>query len=161
MELLLCKSSFYRTVILLWLSVSLTGQAMAAPPVTPQTASPDLGLGPQGQEQKNIIAMQKEAKAREDSLAQSDHESSQSSLSRKSGNTLRANLEKMKRDAGELSDLAKALQEELNKSDEHLLPLGVLDKAGKIEKRRKGLRGLRGVLREYPLECRKDYGGKP
>jgi hypothetical protein len=78
---------------------------------------------------------------------QSNEESSQSSPAGKRDRAiLKANLEKMKRDAGELTDLAKALQEELNKSNENLLPLGVVEKAGKIEKLAKRIkRTARGL----------------
>jgi len=47
---------------------------------------------------------------------------------------MKANLEKMKRDAEELASLAKALQEELDKSSENVLSLQIVDKAEKIEK---------------------------
>jgi N-acetylglucosamine kinase-like BadF-type ATPase len=40
----------------------------------------------------------------------------------------------MKHDAGELTDLAKALQQELNKSNENILSLDIVEKAAKIEK---------------------------
>jgi hypothetical protein len=47
---------------------------------------------------------------------------------------LKANFDKMKRDAKELSDLAKGLQEQLDKSNENVLSLGIVEKADKIEK---------------------------
>jgi len=47
---------------------------------------------------------------------------------------LKANFDKMKRDAKELSDLAKDLQEQLDKSNENILSLGIVEKADKIEK---------------------------
>lgn len=47
---------------------------------------------------------------------------------------LKANFEKMKRDADELADLAKSLQEDLNKSNANVLSLGIVEKAEKIEK---------------------------
>ncbi len=40
----------------------------------------------------------------------------------------------MKRDAKELADLAKDLQDQLDKSNENVLSLGIVDKADKIEK---------------------------
>ncbi len=74
--------------------------------------------------------------------AQSNEESSQSPLSGKQKrDLLKANFEKMKRDAGELADLAKALQEELNKSNENILSLDIVDKADKIEKLAKKIKG--------------------
>ena len=54
---------------------------------------------------------------------------------------MKANFEKMKRDAGELTDLAKALQEELNKSNENILSLDIVDKADKIEKLARKIKG--------------------
>jgi hypothetical protein len=79
--------------------------------------------------------MTTETADRSASDAQSNEQSSQSSpAGKRNPAILKANLEKMKRDAGELADLAKALQEELNKSNENLLPLGVVGKAAKIEK---------------------------
>jgi len=47
---------------------------------------------------------------------------------------LKANYTKMKQDADELADLAKSLQDELNKSNENVLSLDVVEKADKIEK---------------------------
>ena len=47
---------------------------------------------------------------------------------------MKANFEKMQRDAEELAALAKALQEELDKSSENVLSLQIVDKAEKIEK---------------------------
>lgn len=47
---------------------------------------------------------------------------------------LRQNFEKTKRDAEELASLAKALQDDLAKSNENVLSLTVVDKAEKIEK---------------------------
>jgi hypothetical protein len=47
---------------------------------------------------------------------------------------LKQNFEKMKRDADELATLAKALQEELAKSNENVLSFQVVTKAEKIEK---------------------------
>ena len=54
---------------------------------------------------------------------------------------LKDNFEKMKRDADELADLAKSLQEDLNKSNQNVFSLGVVDKAGKIEKLAKRIKG--------------------
>ena len=47
---------------------------------------------------------------------------------------MKANVEKMKRDAEELASLAKGLQEELDKASENVLSLQIVDKAEKIEK---------------------------
>lgn len=47
---------------------------------------------------------------------------------------LKSNYEKMKGEADELASLAKALQDELNKSNQEILSLHVVDRADKIEK---------------------------
>ncbi|HEY6292092.1 MAG TPA: hypothetical protein VI455_11115 [Terriglobia bacterium] len=47
---------------------------------------------------------------------------------------LKSNYEKMKQQADELADLAKSLQDELDKSNQNILSLQVVDKADKIEK---------------------------
>jgi hypothetical protein len=47
---------------------------------------------------------------------------------------IKENFEKMKRDADELATLAKALQDELAKSNENVLSLQVMDRADKIER---------------------------
>jgi len=47
----------------------------------------------------------------------------------------------MKHDTDQLADLARALQEELGRSNTNVLSLDVIDKAGKIEKLAKKIRG--------------------
>ncbi len=47
---------------------------------------------------------------------------------------LKANFDRMKRDAKELANLAKNLQDQLDKSNENVLSLGIVAKADKIEK---------------------------
>jgi hypothetical protein len=56
-------------------------------------------------------------------------------------NLLKSNFEKMKRQARELTDLAKALQEELNTSNENVLSLDIVQKADKIEKLARKIKG--------------------
>ena len=46
---------------------------------------------------------------------------------------LKSEFEKMKRDAAELTTLAQLLQEDLEKSSEHILSMKVVEKAQKIE----------------------------
>ena len=46
---------------------------------------------------------------------------------------LKSDFDKMKRDAAELTALAQSLQEDFEKSDEHILSLKLLEKAQKIE----------------------------
>jgi hypothetical protein len=54
---------------------------------------------------------------------------------------MKSNFDKMKRDAKDLADLAKALQDELDKSNENILSLNVVDKAEKIEKLARRIKG--------------------
>ena len=134
MALLFYKSSSFRTAILLWLFVTLAGQMLGVPRIISATAAP---THPEATTQ---------AARTEGSQAvprpQSNQESSQSPLSGKQkSDLLKSNFEKMKRDAGELADLAKALQEELNKSNENILSLDIVDKADKIEKLAKKIKG--------------------
>ena len=49
------------------------------------------------------------------------------------GELLKSEFEKMKQDAAELASLAQSLQEDLGKSNEHILSLKVVEKARKIE----------------------------
>ena len=66
---------------------------------------------------------------------QTTPESQQNPLSDKQKREmLKANFDRMKRDAKELADLAKDLQEQLDRSNENVLSLGIVDKADKIEK---------------------------
>jgi hypothetical protein len=46
---------------------------------------------------------------------------------------LKSNFEKIKKDAGELAAMAKSLQEEVDKSNENVLSLKIVEKAEKIE----------------------------
>jgi hypothetical protein len=134
MALLFCKSSFYRTAILLWLFVTLAGQRLGVPRIISATAAPSQ---PEATTQAAGTGGSQAVPN-----AQSNQESSQSSLSGKQKrDLLKANFEKMKRDAGELADLAKAMQEELNKSNENILSLDIVDKADKIEKLAKKIKG--------------------
>ncbi len=55
---------------------------------------------------------------------------------------MKANYEKMKRDADELASLAKSLQEEIDKGNENVLSLHIVDKAEKIEKLAKRIKGV-------------------
>jgi hypothetical protein len=133
MALLFCKSSFYRTAILLWLLVSFAGQLLDDPPlVSAAAASSPSGATSAASGQQAHPAVPPELL----------NEESPPSLSRKQkSDLLKANFEKMKRDAGELADLAKALQEELNKSNENILSLDIIDKTDKIEKLAKRIKG--------------------
>jgi len=125
---------FSRTAIPLWLFVTLAGQMLGVPLIISATAAPS---HPEATTQAADTETSQAV-----TNAQSDQESSQSPLSGKQKrDLLKANFEKMKRDAGELADLAKALQEELNKSNENVLSLNIVDKADKIEKLARKIKG--------------------
>lgn len=47
---------------------------------------------------------------------------------------MKDDFKQMKKDSAALTELAQSLQQELDKSNEHILSLGVVDKADKIEK---------------------------
>ena len=55
---------------------------------------------------------------------------------------LKSNFEKMKQEADELADLAKSLQQDLKGSNQNVLSLKVVEKADKIEKLAKKIKGL-------------------
>ena len=127
MALLFYKLSFYRTAILLWLLLTLAGKMLVVPRIVSATAAP---LHSEATTQGNG-----QEAPQHSPRSQPNQEYPPLPLSEKQKNDLlKANFEKMKRDAGELADLAKALQEELNKSNENILSLNIVDKADKIEK---------------------------
>jgi hypothetical protein len=135
---LFCKLSFCRTAILLWLFLGFAAQLLDDPPLlSASAASPPSGAtsaAPGLQRDSNLQSAQ-------------SNEESPLPLSRKQKNDLlKSNFEKMKRDAGELADLAKALKEELNRSNENILSLDIVDKADKIEKL---ARRIKGTARGY------------
>jgi hypothetical protein len=133
---LFCKSSFYRTAILLWLFVTVAGQMSGVPLILAQTAA----TSPPWAANHALGARAKISQAVPG--AQSVEEPSQSSPSGdQKVDLLKANFEKMKHDAGELADLAKALQEELNKSNKNILSRDIVDKAEKIEELAKKIKG--------------------
>ena len=135
MALLFCKSSFYRTAILLWLFVTLAGQMLGVPRIISATAAPSHPRG-------NNSSRWSRSTSTLSPCCNPTRNPHQSPLSEKQKrNLLKANFEKMKHDAGELADLAKALQEELNKSNENILSLDIVDKADKIEKLAKKIKG--------------------
>jgi hypothetical protein len=120
--------------MLFWLFVALPGQMLGVPHIISATAAP---AHPEATTQADGSETPQRSPR-----AQSNEESSQLPLSGKQKRDfLKANFEKMKRDAGELADLAKALQEELNKSNEDILSLDIVDKADKIEKLAKKIKG--------------------
>ena len=134
MTLLFSKASFFGTAILFGLSVGLAVQVPGASRIISATAAPPAPVAATraGAAEPSQV----------DRGTQSSEDSSQIALSGKQKRDLmKANFEKMKRDAGALADLAKALQEELNKSNENILSLDIVDKADKIEKLAKRIKG--------------------
>jgi hypothetical protein len=134
MVLVSFKSSFYRTAILLCLLVSFASQVPCARgTISATTAASPPQAPPAGPGGGTPQAVHR---------GQSDEELIPSPLSQKQKrDLLKANFEKMKRDAGELADLAKALQQELNKSNENILSLDIVEKADKIEKLARRIKG--------------------
>jgi hypothetical protein len=134
MAFFICRSSFFRTTALLWLFVSLASQMLDTPRGISATQNPS---APQA---TNPSPARSVSQAIRD--LQSNQEPQQITLSEKQKRDLmKANFEKMKRDAKELADLAKSLQEQLNKSNENILSLNVVDKADKIEKLARKIKG--------------------
>jgi hypothetical protein len=70
-----------------------------------------------------------------------DSSAPSSTTGKKDRALMKANFEKVKQDAEQLADLAKALQQELSVSNDKILSLDVIDKAGKIEKLAKKIKG--------------------
>ena len=129
------KSSFYRTAILLWLFMSLAGQILDTPRAVAATAVT-----------WSAQATPRAASAKASQVvvpgAQPIGESPLNPLTEKQKrDLLKSNFEKMKHDAKELADLSKALQDELDKSNENVLSLDIVDKADKIEKLARKIKG--------------------
>jgi hypothetical protein len=142
MALLKGKSPSYRTSILLWLSVSLAGLMLGTLSIVAQNpTTPSSQVGVTRREAASEIVAQQQAEVG------TNNQSSQGSLpARQRRLLLKDNLEKMKRDAGELADLTKALQEEINKANENVLALDIVAKADKIQKLAKKIKGnARGI----------------
>jgi len=131
------RSNFFRTSVLLWLSASLAGLTLGTLRIAAQTGatSPSQG-GVTRREAAGAIVAQEQAEL------PTDDASSRASLERKhKRGLLKANLEKMRGEARELADLTKALQEELDKSNENVLALDIVEKADKIQKLAKKIKG--------------------
>jgi hypothetical protein len=134
MALLFAKTRFCRTSILLWLFLTFAGQMLDPPRILSATAVTwPPGAAPPAADQK---ASQVEVPTLP------NEEPQRSPLSEKQRRDLtKANFEKMKHDAKELADLAKALQDALAKSNENILSLDIVDKADKIEKLARKIKG--------------------
>lgn len=142
MAYLYCKSPFYRTSILLWLSVGLAGLLLGALPAVAQTGAQQNPPGgvTRREAAEEIVSQQQEEVTGKAATPQGSMPERQRRL------LLKDHLENMRRDAGELANLTKALQEELNKANENVLALDVVAKADKIQKLAKKLKAsARGI----------------
>ena len=99
-------------------------------PMGAQAPAPDLSLGKPDDDTASFPRTGRPQRGRrhlEDQQAPID-------LARKQRQELlKSDFEKMKRDAAELATFAKSLQEELDKSNEHILSMKIVEKAQKIE----------------------------
>ena len=142
MAILYGKSPFNRTSILLWVSASLALLLLGVVPMAAQTGG---ASSPSGGTTRREAAAQ--IVAQQQAEIGTDQDNSQRTLqARQKRYLIKENLERLRHDAGELADLSKALQEELDKSNENVLPLGVVAKADKIQKLAKKIKSnARGI----------------
>jgi len=133
MAFISCKSPFYKFTLAFWLFVSLTLPLPEAPHVLPASTLHD--------SQAPRPATNSEG-SQATFPTQSNEDAQRIPLSEKQKRDLmKSNYEKMKHEARDLTDLAKALQDELDKSNENILSLDVVDKADKIEKLARKIKG--------------------
>ena len=119
------KSPLPRVLVLLLFALGMClGAPLQTAPGAPDAMSPPAVDAPQAP-----VPL----KAQEPSPTQEEEPAAQITHKQKR-DLLKQNFEKMKRDAEELAALAKALQEDLDKSNENLLSLQVVNRAEKIEK---------------------------
>jgi len=127
MKILHCTPSFFRSTILSCLFLAVTGPRLDAP----RRISAAALTGPL---QARTTSGGASAAGSVQDLQTTPDPPEIPLSDKQKRELLKANFERMKRDAKELSDLAKDLQEQLDKSNENVLSLGVVDKADKIEK---------------------------
>jgi hypothetical protein len=133
MALFFRRSNLTRTAILLWFFVTFAGQMLDDPRIVSAAAvePPQARTAAGGAKASQVVIP-----------TQPNEEGERIPLSEKQKRDLmKSNFEKMKRDAKELADLAKALQDELDKSNENILSLNIVDKADKIEKLARRIKG--------------------
>lgn len=144
-----CKLSFHRNVHRLGLAVCLAALMIL---VLPDISAPAAASPPQnpnsGREQvtanmekalQSITGSENSEGTHEPGV---DGQTSQTASSGKKNRALaQANFEQAKHDAMQLSGLAQALQLELSQSNGNVLSLDVIDKAAKIEKLAKKIKG--------------------
>jgi len=145
MALPFCRSFSNRTAILFFLSLILAGLLLHPALILAQApgASAPQGVSETRHEHEQVI----ETTANAASGGQPDGQSSSSPhAGKKERAVLKANFDKIRNDAGELAKLVKSLQDEVDRANENLLLLGVIEKADKIEKLAKRIKGTaRGI----------------
>jgi hypothetical protein len=139
------KSSSCRTGVVFWLCLILASQMLGTFGVASIMAGqwatqPSSNSGPPRADDKREMEDLKQKRNAEETAEAVAHDQSSSSARRKRA-LAKANFEQMKHDTDQLADLARALQEELGRSNTNVLSLDVIDKAGKIEKLAKKIRG--------------------
>lgn len=117
-----CKRGIALPLFVLGMTLGAPVQLMPGLPDVAATPAPDSGQLETPREAQVGVAMQQE-----------EHFPAEITAKQKR-DLLKQNLEKMKQDAEELAALAKALEEELGKSNANVLSLKVVEKAEKIEK---------------------------
>ncbi len=129
---------FYRIPILASLAASLIALTVGGLRMTAQSGNN--GSSPSAAPTRREVAS--EIVAQENAEILPNGGASQQSVSqRQKRELMKENLERMKRDAGELAGLTKALQEEIEKGNENMLALDVVNKADKIQKLAKRIKG--------------------
>ena len=144
-----CKQSFHRNVLRLGLAISLvalgilvlpdfSAPAAASPPQNPDHDRQQVTANMEGA-LKTITGSENSQGTHEPGV---DDPTSQTAPSGKKNRALaKANFEQAKHDAMQLSSLAQALQVELSQSNGNVLSLDVIEKAAKIEKLAKKIKG--------------------
>jgi thioesterase domain-containing protein len=127
MKLLFSRSTFTRTIVLLSLLVCFSAPWLDAPRGVSAMAlaSPLQARTPPAGSTSSAEVQGLQPNMESPQIPVSDKQKRE---------MLKANFDRMKRDAKELADLAKNLQDQLDKSNENVLSLGIVDKADKIEK---------------------------
>lgn len=145
----LCKLSFHRSVLRLGLAIcqaalmilvlpGISAPAAASPPQDPNRDRERITANMEGA-LKTITGSENSQGTHEPGV---DDQTSQTASSGKKNRALaQANFEQAKHDAMQLSGLAQALQLELSESNGNVLSLDVIDKAAKIEKLAKKIKG--------------------
>ncbi len=144
-----CKLSFHRNVLRLGLAICLTALMLLVLPGISAPAAQSPAQDPNRDRERVTATMEGDLKTITGSEnSQGTHEpgvdeqSSQTASSAKKKRALaQANFDQAKHDALQLSSLAQALQLELSQSNGNVLSLDVIDKAAKIEKLAKKIKG--------------------